>query len=105
MNTLVLVPSIRSSTYLASLAEVFPELRTASPGQIQIERLPNLRHILVVDNTGDTEEFQELLDSVKCALDFREAFVWNESSAEQKTVNDIKSLSAPDDIINLQFTR
>ena len=82
-----------------------PELKTATPGNIQLERLPELRHILVVNNTDGSEEFQELLDSVNCALDFREAFVWNESAAEQKVVNGIKSSSSPNDIINLQFTR
>ncbi|KAH8110335.1 acetyl-CoA synthetase-like protein [Phellopilus nigrolimitatus] len=104
VSTLVLVPRIRSSNYLNSLTESIPDLTSSKPGSISVEELPALRNILVVDNTSGSDEYQKLLDGIRCAIDFREAFVWSENSNEHKTMMNTQKTLMNEDIINLQFT-
>ncbi|KAH8116133.1 acetyl-CoA synthetase-like protein [Phellopilus nigrolimitatus] len=104
VSTLVLVPRIRSSNYLNSLTESIPSLTSSKPGSISVEKLPALRNILVVDNTSGSDECQKLLDDVRCAIDFREAFIWSENSNERKIMMDLQRTVMNEDIVNLQFT-
>ena len=87
------------------LCDAFPALANSKPGDIQEAALPALRHLIVVDNTGDLKQFESDLEDVKPAVDFREVMVWREDSAERRKVDDIMSTLQPDDVINLQFTR
>ncbi|EJD05486.1 acetyl-CoA synthetase-like protein [Fomitiporia mediterranea MF3/22] len=103
VSTLVVVPRIRTSSYLTALAEAIPSLASCRAGEIQIEELPELRNILIVNNTEDGE-FNKLLRNVKCAVDFREAFEWYPSPSEVKAVDELQRAASNDDIINLQFT-
>lgn len=87
------------------LSEALPDLRNSPAGNIQEPALPELRHLVIVDNTGDLKQFQEEIGDVKCAVDFREILVWREDSAERRRVKDIAAGLNKDDVINLQFTR
>lgn len=113
MNTLALVgvshlfivPQIRTSAYVSMLAQAFPSLANSAPGSIQEEALPDLRHLVVVDNTPSPNEFQAHLEKMKCAVDFRETLVWQEHASEEVEVQRLQSSLLKDEIINLQFTR
>ncbi|KZT28107.1 acetyl-CoA synthetase-like protein [Neolentinus lepideus HHB14362 ss-1] len=101
---LLLVPCIRTSSYLNMFAEALPALANSSPGSIQEESLPELRNIVVVDNTHDPAHFRKHMETMKCTTDFREILVWREDSKEQKTMKEIEKTLMKDDVINLQFT-
>ncbi|TFK91631.1 acyl-CoA synthetase [Polyporus arcularius HHB13444] len=104
VSHLFVVPQIRSSAYLRMLCEAFPSIASAHPGEIQEEALPALRHLVVVDNTGNTKQFEHELQDVKPAVDFREVLVWREDVAEKRTVQEITDSLDVHDVINLQFT-
>ncbi|KAJ8462955.1 hypothetical protein ONZ51_g10570 [Trametes cubensis] len=104
VSHLFVVPRIRTSAYVRMLCDAFPALANSKPGDIQEAALPALRHLIVVDNTGDLKQFESDLEDVKPAVDFREVMVWREDSAERRKVDDIMSTLQPDDVINLQFT-
>jgi len=90
---------------LDSLSEVVPGLSSAQCGSINVEELPELKSIFVVDNTNDPTRFAKILESNRFAADFREILIWREDARERQMVGDVgKSLSS-DDVINLQFTR
>jgi hypothetical protein len=100
------VPQIRTSSYLTLLAEALPSLRKFSPGNIQEEALPDLKHIVVVDNTHQPKKFHEMLGDIHCAIDFREVLLWQEGSTkENRLVEETRKTLDKDDLINLQFTR
>ncbi|THH19623.1 hypothetical protein EW146_g1581 [Bondarzewia mesenterica] len=101
---LFIVPQIRSSHYLSLLIEEFPSLRSSTPGDIQEENLPELKHIVVIDNVGDLKKSQELQQEVKCIIDFREIVVWRGDGKEQRAIDDIASTLHKDDVVNMQFT-
>jgi hypothetical protein len=99
------VPQIRSSSYLTLLAEALPSLRKFSPGNIQEEALPDLKHVVAVDNTHQPKKFHEMLGDIHCAVDFREVLLWQDKSKESRLVEETKGSLNKDDVINLQFTR
>ncbi|KAI0646510.1 acyl-CoA synthetase [Trametes meyenii] len=98
------VPRIRSSAYVRMLCDAFPALANSRPGDIQEAALPDLRHLIVVDNTGELKQFERELKGVKPAVDFREVLVWSEDTEERRRVEDIEAGLVPNDVINLQFT-
>ena len=87
------------------LSEAFPELCSTAPGEIRCETLPALRHLVVVDNLGDPDAFRRELGDTRCAVDWRETFVWREDGAEGRRVRAYADELQSDDVINLQFTR
>ena len=107
MSHLFVVPHLRSSAYVRGLCGAFPALANSRPGEIQEEALPALRHLIAVDNTGDASGrgLERELDGVRCAVDFRELLVWREDGAERRKVEAVEEGLAPDEVINLQFTR
>ncbi|KAL5498673.1 hypothetical protein ACEPAH_2028 [Sanghuangporus vaninii] len=104
VSTLVVVPSIRTSHYVTALVEAIPGLATCHPGEISVEDLPDLRNIVVVDNTLGSDEFRNLPQNVRCTVDFREIFEWHESAAERRAVEEFQRTATNSDVINLQFT-
>ena len=105
ISHLFLVPQIRTSSYLTLLAEALPSLRKFSPGNIQEEALPDLKHVVVVDNTHQPKKFHEILGDIHCAVDFREVLLWQDKSKEGRLVEETKGSLNKDDEVNLQFTR
>ena len=106
VSHLFLVPQIRTSSYLTLLAEALPSLRKFSPGGIQEEALPDLRHLVVIDNTHQPKKFRDMLGDIHCAVDFREVLLWQEGSTrEHGIIEEAKKTLDKDDVINLQFTR
>jgi hypothetical protein len=106
VSHLFLVPQIRTSSYLTLFAETLPSLRRFSPGDIQEETLPDLKHIVVVDNTHQPKRFHEMLGDIHCAVDFREVLLWQDrGTKETRLVEETKKTLDKDEVINLQFTR
>ena len=106
VSHLFLVPQIRTSSYLTLLAEALPSLRKFSPGEIQEEALPDLRHLVVIDNTHQPKKFHEMLGDIHCAVDFREVLLWQEGDTrEHRIIEAAKKTLDKDNVINLQFTR
>jgi hypothetical protein len=105
ISYLFLVPQIRTSSYLTLLSEALPSLRKFSPGNIQEEALPDLKHVVVVDNTHQPKRFHEMLGDIHCAIDFREVLLWQDKSKEGRLVEEAERSLNKDDVTNLQFTR
>lgn len=105
ISHLFLVPQIRTSSYLTLLAEALPSLRKFSPGGIQEEALPDLKHVVVIDNTHEPKKFHEMLGDIRCAVDFREVLLWQDKGKEGRLVEETEGSLHKDDVINLQFTR
>ena len=106
VSHLFLVPQIRTSSYLTLLAEALPSLRKFSPGNIQEEALPDLRHVVVIDNTHQPKRFHEILGDIHCAVDFREVLLWQDGGTkENRQVEERMKTLDKGDVINIQFTR
>ena len=84
------------------LTEVLPELRSCSPGNIQAAAAPELRNLVIVDNTGILQ--REGLN-VSGTIDWREIIMWQDHAQEEKIRREVTQFLDKDDIINLQFTR
>lgn len=87
------------------LSDTLPDLRYSTPGNIQCEALPALRHLVVVNNLTDANSYQEEIVDTKCIVDWQETLVWREDCAEQRRVRECVDELRSEDIINLQFTR
>ncbi|KAH6909638.1 acyl-CoA synthetase [Coprinopsis sp. MPI-PUGE-AT-0042] len=97
------VPSIRTSHYVRSLMELFPQMRSMHPGDIQLEELPDLRNFVVIDNMNEAKAELEKLH-VRSTVDWREVMLWREGSREGKIQRQIERSLDKDEVINLQFT-
>ncbi len=106
ISHLFLVPQIRTSSYLTLLAEALPSLRKFCPGDIQEEVLPDLKHVVVIDNTHQPKRFHEILGDIHCAVDFREVLLWQDGDTKQNRIVEerMKTLDKYD-VTNIQFTR
>jgi hypothetical protein len=106
ISHLFLVPQIRTSSYLTLLAEALPSLRKFRPGDIQEEVLPDLKHVVVIDNTHQPKRFHEILGDIHCAVDFREVLLWQGGGAkENRIVEERTKTLDKDEVTNIQFTR
>jgi hypothetical protein len=102
---MVMVPQLRTSQYLFLLSGAFPALRDSSPGNIKEAALPDLRNLIVVNNTADSRKFRSDLHGIKSAIDWRELMVWREDARQRRSRQEISASLHKDDVINLQFTR
>ena len=88
---LVLAPAFRATSYLAMLEGLSPELARCAPGALQSQRLPALRHVIVLGQaapgTWTWEQVQAGADAVPAA-----------ALAERQAGQDF------DDPINIQYT-
>lgn len=89
---LALIDQFKASNYFGMLDEICPELRSASPGDLRSERLPNLKWLVRLrgQDTPGVLGWQELLA--------RGRDVSDEGMAERAR------MLSPDDPINLQYT-
>lgn len=101
---LIAVPRIRTSTYVETFSQAFPQIRSQKPGEIQIEELPELRNLIVVDNAEEEKARLGRL-KIQSLVDWREILLWRKDSAEQTRLNGVRNSLEKDDVINLQFTR
>ncbi|KAI5885509.1 acetyl-CoA synthetase-like protein [Schizophyllum commune H4-8] len=100
---LICVPRIRSSAYLALLADAAPGIRNSPPGEISDPKLPELRNIFVMDNGNEYRTEVEKLE-IRSLVDWREILLWREDTREEKARRVLEGSMGKDDVINLQFT-
>ncbi|CAA7268372.1 unnamed protein product [Cyclocybe aegerita] len=100
---LFVVPRIRSSTYVRTLSEAFVQIRSQHPGEIQLEELPELRNLVVVDNAESEKDDLDKLH-IKSMVDWREILIWREDATEARIQRNICAGLDKDEVINLQFT-
>lgn len=105
VSHLFVVPRIKTSRYVRSLADAFPDLRNSSPGNIRAESIPSLRNLVVVNDMSDIGEYSKEILDTECIVDFRETLVWHEDSSEHHRVRHLIGSLRSDEVINLQFTR
>ena len=79
-----MVPQLRTSQYLFLLSGAFPALRDSSPGNIQEPAIPELRNLVVVNNTSNSTQFRKDLHGLKSVIDWRELMVWSEDAKEKR---------------------
>ena len=89
---LVLAPAFRATSYLAMLEELCPELARCAPGGLQSQRLPALRHVIVLGEAGTPGTWT--WGQVQAGADAVSAAALAERQAEQDF----------DDPINIQYT-
>ena len=106
VSRLFVVPNLRDSDYLSMLSSALPSLSDFTSHTISSEVLPELRSLVLVDNTTkDNRHFEAALAKMKCTINYREVFMWNRSTAEDKHIDELSQSMTKDDVINLQFTR
>lgn len=91
-QTLILIERFKTSDYVTMFYNVCPEARQSNPGEIQSEKLPHLKNVIVL-----SEEAHPGM------------YTWNTLLEYGDTVSDAdlekrESSLDPDDIINIQYT-
>ena len=51
------------------------------------------------------EEFEKILQRIKCAVNFRDVLAWDRSLSTGNGLSSVKRMLDKDEVINLQFTR
>eukprot|EP00794_Sanderia_malayensis_P008975 gene8975-9933_t len=91
-KALIMLPSFKTSYYYDVLLDIAPELESSMPGELDLEKLPDLRHVILTE--GDAKPGTFTLEDI---LNFG-------GIAERQQVHDIQSHLQFDDPINIQFT-
>lgn len=93
-RAIILIDHFRGHSFMETMYELCPELKTSQPGQLNSERLPLLKTVIVISERGETyagtysyEQFLALSDTV---------------TDEQLTTR--KQSLHYDDVINIQYT-
>lgn len=91
-TTLVLMDSYRGTSYIETLYEIIPELKTSLPGCLQSEKLPFLKNVIVL---GETR--------------YPGMFLWSDilemgEEVSEHLLDERMSSLNPDDVINMQYT-
>ncbi len=89
---LALIDQFKTSNYFTMLDEICPELRAASPGKLQSERLPRLKWLIQLRGT-----------EVPGMLGWKDLLAAGKSVSDERIRERSESLT-PDDPINLQYT-
>ncbi|KAB7763819.1 AMP-binding protein [Xanthomonas maliensis] len=92
-RALVLARRFKHSDYPALLAELAPELASATPGQLRCARLPALHHVIVLGDAPALPGTWRFNDIANCR-----------DRAAHAQVTQLQALLHPDDPINIQFT-
>ncbi|TCN27193.1 fatty-acyl-CoA synthase [Mesobacillus foraminis] len=91
-TSIFLIEEYRGNSYIDTIYELCPELKTAEPGKLQSKRLPMLKNVIIL---GETK--------------YNGAFNWSDviKMGEQVSTCELQEVSAslePDDVINMQYT-
>ena len=91
-SALILSPSFKSSDYLAIVQDVVPEIAASRAGQLQSNRLPQLRHVIRLGQgaTPGMHNFDSLMDGI--------------SEADLAHLEEVSATLQFDDAVNIQFT-
>lgn len=99
-KALVAMPQFKTSDYLGMLRELAPELAVCEPGQLQAQRLPQLRSVIWIDAPGPGGAGQG--DEQPGMLRFSQLLAQGTSGDER--INVIAATLSNTEPINIQFT-
>eukprot|EP00112_Aurelia_sp_Birch-Aquarium-sp1_P010234 Seg2195.4 transcript_id=Seg2195.4/GoldUCD/mRNA.D3Y31 product="Acyl-CoA synthetase family member 2 mitochondrial" protein_id=Seg2195.4/GoldUCD/D3Y31 len=91
-KALVMLPSFKVSDYYGILGDVAPELATSTPGELNIEKLPDLKHVVLTEGEAMPGTF-----TLEDVLNFG-------GISERQKIHELQSQLQFDDPINIQFT-
>lgn len=91
-TTLLLIESYRGVSYIDTIYEIVPELKDAKPGQLQSERLPFLKNVIVISDKKYPGMFN-----------WSDLVAMGESVKDEELRQREESLD-PLDVINMQYT-
>jgi fatty-acyl-CoA synthase len=91
-EALILAEQFKTSSYLAMLRELAPELASARPGALAAQRLPSLRTVVVLSDSSHPGTFR-FVDVMARASD-----------VQVRRVSEFADVLQFDDPINIQFT-
>ena len=91
-KALITVPSLKTSDYVAMLAELMPEMAQAKPGQLRAENVPSLRWVITLGDieAPGTQSYESVINGA--------------TDAARQRVQDLATQLQFDDPINIQFT-
>tara|TARA_X000000950_G_scaffold228962_1_gene276627 strand:- start:230 stop:1960 length:1731 start_codon:yes stop_codon:yes gene_type:complete len=93
-KALILAKNFKSSEYLKMILSLAPELRKSKKGKLKTKNLPQLNHVILMDQVDETYSGLWM---------FEEIFNIGGYKEKQKLFEIDKTLK-PDDAINIQFT-
>jgi fatty-acyl-CoA synthase len=96
---LFVIPSFRSSDYIAMLVEAIPELKSAKPGELQCKEFPALRRVVVYEPSY----LEHTLRPYSGFTTWKEVIELSPAVSMQK-LNTITDSLDRDDAINIQYT-
>ncbi|SEB13939.1 fatty-acyl-CoA synthase [Thalassobacillus cyri] len=91
-TTLILAETFRGASYIDILKEVCPELEISEKGDVQCEKLPNLKRVIVLSEKeyNGYYKWQDLMDMGK--------------EVEDEALKQRKAILSYDEVINMQYT-
>ena len=91
-KALISAKAYKTSDYAGMIRQLCPELDNCKPGRLQSSKLPQLRSVVIMDDTpvAGTYSFEQL-----CKLG---------GPSQQLRLSEIDQTLSPDDAINIQFT-
>jgi fatty-acyl-CoA synthase len=92
-NSLFMIGGTKSSNYIETIYELCPELKDAEPGQLNSERMPLLKNVVLIGGDEKQPGMFEWDDVLAMADQVSEA----ELDARMASLD-------PDDVINMQYT-
>ncbi|CAH0347425.1 AMP-binding protein [Bacillus sp. CECT 9360] len=91
-STIILMEKFKDHSYMETLYEIIPELKTCEPGKLQSKKLPKLKNVIVLGKKRYPGTFS--WDNVMAGKD---------SVSEEMLDARMESMD-PDDVINMQYT-
>ncbi|MCK1993597.1 AMP-binding protein [Peribacillus muralis] len=91
-TTIILMEQFKDHSYIETLYEIVPELKTAKPGELQSEKLPKLKNIIVLGKTRYPGTFS-----------WEDVMNGSQSISDEALDRRMAEL-APGDVINMQYT-
>lgn len=102
-SALILISSFKTSDYIAMINEVVPEMRQSTPSQLHSEKLPHLRHIILIPPSGASQSSTPEGGSTKGMWTWEEVREKAEKIS-QESLAQRQAQCGPDDVINIQYT-
>lgn len=91
-GTLILMESLKDHSYIKTLYELIPELKNSKPGELQSEKFPHLKNIIVLGKERYPGTYA-----------WEDVIYLKENTTEEELQSRMESLDAHD-VINMQYT-
>lgn len=91
-GTLILMESLKDHSYIKTLYELIPELKNSKPGELQSEKFPHLKNIIVLGK-----------ERYPGTYSWKDVMYLKENTTEEELQSRMESLDA-NDVINMQYT-